>query len=194
MSRPPRQTDQRYRKAWASGRGHTDANKHVNQCFAGRRMPDVRRRRSLEGHVLFFPSAREACLSQGSKSRGGPKYGTAQAQTHGTVRTKVQCPIPPVELQTRVPFSSLFSVSVSTSTSHPSSSSPPTNHLSRHRPSFQVADTVICSNWTRPGQRRAERGAAQTWKSGARKGVACDQALTLCPPFIGAASGSPDPS
>lgn len=66
------------------------------------------------------------CLSQGSKSRGGPKYGTAQAQTHGTVRTKVQCPIPPVELQTRVPFSSLFSVSVSTSTSHPSSS-PPTN-------------------------------------------------------------------
>lgn len=127
MSRPPRQTDQRYRKAWASGRGHTDANKHVNQCFAGRRMPDVRRRRSLEGHVLFFPSAREACLSQGSKSRGGPKYGTAQAQTHGTVRTKVQCPIPPVELQTRVPFSSLFSVSVSTSTSHPSSSSPPTN-------------------------------------------------------------------
>lgn len=67
------------------------------------------------------------CLSQGSKSRGGPKYGTAQAQAHGTVRTKVQCPIPPVELQTRVPFSSLFSVSVSTSTSHPSSSSPPTN-------------------------------------------------------------------
>lgn len=130
MSRPPRQTDQRYRKDEGLGK-RAHRRKQARQCFAGRRM-DARCQMEEElgkkGHVLFS-SAREACLSV---RRRGPRAGegrnTAQVQAHTRCGTKVQCPIPPVELQTRVPFSSLFSEgSVSTSTSHPSSSSPPTN-------------------------------------------------------------------
>lgn len=127
-----------------------------------------------KGHVLFS-SAREACLSF---CRRGPRAGevrnTAQVQAWSRYGTKVQCPIPPVELQTQVPFSSLFSEgSVSTSTSHPSSSSrQPTNHLLRPRPSFQSRRhcDLLKMNPTRAatrGERRRpdmeERGPGKVW-------------------------------
>lgn len=81
-----------------------------------------------KGHVLFFLGAGSVsvCPSQGSKSRGGPKYGTGTG-TH-TVRYQSPMSNPACRIANTGPFSSLFSEgSVSTSTSHPSSSSPPTN-------------------------------------------------------------------
>lgn len=112
-------------------------------------MPDVRWRRSLERTCPFFPRrGKRVWLSvAGVQEQGRSEIRHRHRHTHGTVpKSNVQSRLSNCKhgsLSVHSFQKVLFQLQLPIRHHHHRQ---PTNHLLRPRPSFQVADTVICSN------------------------------------------------